>query len=52
MVFCMATRYEPNADPQSHDKVVPAGTYILYFGKGAREVAEEAYGNPRQVVTL
>lgn len=44
MVFCMATRYEPNTNPQSTDKVVPAGTYILYFGKGAREVAEEAYG--------
>ena len=21
MVFCMATRYEPNADPQSHEKL-------------------------------
>ena len=44
MVFCMATRYEPNPDPDSADKTVPTGTYILYCGEGAREAAEEAYG--------
>lgn len=30
LVFCMATRYEPNPDPASDEKVVPTGTYILY----------------------
>ena len=44
MVFCMATRYEPNPDPDSADKTIPTGTYILYYGEGAREAAEEAYG--------
>lgn len=44
MVFCMATRYEKNPDPESADKVIPAGTYILYCGERAREVAEKAFG--------
>ena len=44
MVFCMATRYEPNLDSSSADKVVPTGTYILYYGEEARKVAEEAFG--------
>ena len=44
MVFCMATRYAPNPDPDAPDKVVPTGTYILYYGEGARQIAEEAYG--------
>ena len=44
MVFCMATRYEPNPDPESSEKTIPAGTYFLYCGEGAREVAEQAYG--------
>lgn len=44
MVFCMATRYVPNPYPEAGETVVPAGTYILYYGEGARETAEEAYG--------
>ena len=34
----------PNPYPESGETVVPAGTYILYYGEGARETAEEAYG--------
>lgn len=44
MVFCMATRYAPNPDTESASKVVATGTYILYYGEGAREVAESAIG--------
>lgn len=44
MVFCMATRYAPNPDPDSSNKVVAVGTYVLYYGEGVREVAEEAFG--------
>ena len=44
MVFCMATRYAPNPDTESEEKVIPLGTYIMYYGDGAREVAEEAIG--------
>lgn len=44
MVFCMATRYVPNPDTESASKVVATGTYILYYGEGAREVAESAIG--------
>ena len=44
MMFCMATRYEANPDPYSADKVIPLGTYILYTGEGARELAEQAFG--------
>ena len=40
LVFCLITRYEPGPD----GKAVEAGTYILYCGDGAREIAEEAYG--------
>lgn len=42
MVFLMATRYAPNPDPTSIDKVIPLGTYVLYCGEGSREVAEQA----------
>ena len=42
MVFCMATRYAPN--PESSSKVIATGTYIMYYGEGAREVAESAIG--------
>ena len=44
MVFCMATRYVPNPDTDSPDKAIPAGSYFLYCGEGARETAEAAYG--------
>ncbi len=44
MVFCMATRYAPNPDPEADAKVVALGTYVLYYGEGVREVAEEAFG--------
>ena len=40
----MATRYAPNPDTESASKVVATGTYILYYGEGAREVAESAIG--------
>jgi manganese-dependent inorganic pyrophosphatase len=44
MVFCIATRYVPNPDTDSPDKAIPAGSYFLYCGEGARETAEAAYG--------
>ena len=44
MVFCMATRYEPNPDPESSEKVIPSGTYIRYDGEDAAQTAEAAYG--------
>ena len=44
MAFCLATRYEPNPDPDSPDKAVADGTYLLYCGDGARETAEAICG--------
>ena len=42
-LFLMATRYAPSPDPAS-GKVVAEGTYILYCGEGARQMAELAAG--------
>lgn len=44
MVFLMATRYVPNPDTSSAIKVVAEGTYVLYYGEGARELTEQLYG--------
>lgn len=45
MMFAMVGRYKPNPDEESGDAYLDDGMYFVYAGKGAREVAEAAYGS-------
>ena len=44
MVFAKIDNEIPNPDPDDPDRNIDAGTYLLFYGVGAREVAETIIG--------
>lgn len=41
--FCKVDQFKPNPDTTSDEEYLDDGTYILYYGEGAKEIAVKAF---------